>query len=107
MSELLDEAGKAIDAQNAYTASGRLQAIEVIIFLSTILGLAVGLNAIEMPPFYDQTTANTLGRREFWIVFATVTGIAFIAWGCLTHWRRVKRLVHRIRCRFAEASDKK
>ena len=107
VSELLDEAGKAMEAQNAYTASGRLQAIEVIVFLSTILALAVGLNTIQMPPFYDQTTANALGRREFWVVFAIVTGIAFIAWGFLTHWRRVKRLVHRIRCRFAKASDKK
>ena len=107
VSELLDEAGKAIDAQNAYTASGRLQAIEVIIFLSTILGLAVGLNAIQMPPFYDQTTANALGRREFWIVFATVTGIAFIAWGCLTHWRRVKRLVQRIHRCLGKANDTK
>lgn len=107
VSDLLDEVGKAIEAQNTYTASGRLQAIEVIVLLSTILALAVGLNAIQMPPFYDQTTANALGRREFWIVFATVSGIAVIAWGFLTHWKRVKRMAQRIRLRFAGATGEK
>lgn len=107
VSELLDEAGKAIDAQNAYTAAGRLQAIEVIIFLSTVLGLGVALNAIQMPPFFDSTAANALMRREFWLVFATVACAAFGGWLGLTNGKRVRRLAQRIYLRFPRAIGKR
>lgn len=95
LSELLDETSKAMETQNSYISAGRLRVIEVIVFLSTILGLGVGLNAIQMPPFYDQKTINVLERAEFWMVFLAVFGAALGVWLLLGSWQRFKRLVVR------------
>lgn len=89
LSGLLDELSKTLETQNGYVASNRLRAIEVIIFASTILGLGVALNSIQMPPFYEQSTNNTLGRSEFWVVFGVIFCTAFIGWWLLVHGRKV------------------
>lgn len=90
LSVLLDELSKTLETQNSYVASGRLRAIEVIIFASTILGLGVALNSIQMLPFYDQSTENTLGRPEFWVVFGVIFCTAFVGWWLLVHGRKVR-----------------
>ena len=81
---LLDELSKTLETQNSYVTARRLRTIETIIFASTILGLGVALNAIQMPPFYDQTTKNALARTEFWMVFAAVLFMAGVGWGLVT-----------------------
>jgi len=88
---LLDELSKTLETQNSYVASSRLRAIEAIIFASTILGLGVALNSIQMKPFYEAgTDVNTLFRTEFWTVFGVVFCAAIVCWWMLVHGRKAR-----------------
>jgi hypothetical protein len=87
---LLDELSKTLETQNSYVTARRLRTIEAIILVSTILGLGVALNAIQMPPFYDLSTKNALARMEFWMVFGVVLCMAGVGWGLLVHGRKAR-----------------
>ena len=87
-----DETSKVMESQNNYTSAKRIQSIELIIFVSTILGLAVAINAIQMAPFFDQNTSNALQRPIFWIVTISVITAGVLLWGVTNHWRNSRRL---------------
>ncbi len=89
---LLDELSKTLETQNSYETGRRVRTIETIIFFSTILGLGVGLNAIQMAPFYEAgDKINDLTRIEFWIVFAAVFCIAGTIWGFYANGKKIRR----------------
>lgn len=88
----VEDSGKVLEAQSLYMAARRIQTIQAIAFASTVLGLAVALNAIQMPPFYEATAVNALHRPVFWIVVAAVVGAGLLAWTAVNHWWRARRL---------------
>ncbi len=88
----VEDAGKVLEAQSLYVAARRIQTIQAIAFASTVLGLAVALNAIQMPPFYEASAANALHRPVFWIVVAAVVVAGLLTWMAINHWWRVRRL---------------
>jgi hypothetical protein len=91
LTEQTDETANALDMQNSYVTSSRIRSIEWIIFLSTILGLAVAVNALQMAPFYDSTTANALERPIFWYVFMVVAAGGLLLWGVLSNWKQARK----------------
>ena len=93
LTEQAEETTKALEMQNAYVTSARIKSIEMIVFLSTILGLALAVNALQMKPFYDEATENALSRTIFWWVFAVIIGAGIVLWGVLTQWSRARKIV--------------
>lgn len=79
---------------NAYVTSARIRSIEIIVFPSTILGLALAVNALQMRPFYDAATENALSRPIFWWVFAGIIGAGFVLRGVLTQRSRTRKIIH-------------
>lgn len=93
LTEQAEETTKALEMQNAYVTSTRIKSIEMIIFVSTILGLALAVNALQMKPFYDEATDNALSRPIFWWVFAVIICAGIFLWGVLTQWSRARKFV--------------
>ena len=92
----IDEVSKALETQSNYLVSTRIRSIEVIIFVSTVLSLAVAINAIQMAPLYDANTTNAFERPILWIVTCSVIGVGIALWATLNNWRRVKLFIHGI-----------
>lgn len=101
LTEQAEQTSKALEAQNAYVTSSRIRSIETIIFISTVLGLAVALNAIQMPPFFDPGTQNALSRPVFWFVFIAVICGAFLLMGTLSQSHRIRKLLKWIKSRIS------
>lgn len=98
-----EELVRVLEAQSIYVATKRIQSIQAIVFASTVLGLAVALNAIQMPPFYSGSTANALGRPVFWIVVGIVVGGGLAIWFVVTRWSEVLRGLRRFRARIGSS----
>jgi hypothetical protein len=96
-----DETSKVMEEQNNYSSAKRIQSIEIIIFISTILSLAVAINAIQMAPFYDQNTPNALNREIFWIVTGAVIGAGMFLWGMINQWRKTKLMIRWLKRKFS------
>lgn len=83
LSSTVEEFGRVYELQNSYITLMRTRAIEMIhlaSLISVVIAVDVGLNAIQMPPFYEAVTTNVLGRKEFCIsLIAAVVGIAILA----------------------------
>lgn len=92
LTALLDESAKAMETQNNYVLFNRVKTIETIIFLSSVLGLGVATNAIQMPPFFDGKAENALTRPEFWSVFAVIFSGAIVIWGAHFAWPWIKNV---------------
>ena len=92
LGQLLEHRSSVLEGRNAYLDSTRLRTIQAVLFVATILSLAVGLNAIQMPPFYDANTKNALIRQEFWIVAGTTAVLFALVWGVFNGWRHTRRL---------------
>ncbi|HVZ42509.1 MAG TPA: hypothetical protein VHA82_01765 [Ramlibacter sp.] len=80
LGHLAEETAKVLEAQSLFVAARTLRGIQVIVFASTVLGLAVALNAIQMPPFYDSAATNALARPVFWWVIGVVVGAGIATW---------------------------
>ena len=93
LGSLLGRCGEVLQARNAYLDSSRLRTIEVVLFIASMLSLAIGLNAIQMPPFFDSQTTNALSRLEFWLVIAGTVTIFIAMWGAINGWRHARRLI--------------
>lgn len=90
---VVERSEQLLAARTAYADSIRIRTIEAILFVASVLSLAVGLNAIQMPPFFDPNTKNALHRWEFWLVTVSVAGVFVTMWGALTGWRHTRRLL--------------
>lgn len=97
LTEQAEETTKALEMHNTYRTTGRIQSIELIVFLSTILGLGLAINALQMRPFFDAETDNALGRPIFWWVFGIVVGVGLLLLGLLSHWSRTRKLLRWLR----------
>lgn len=86
-----EESVRILEAQSVYIAAKRIQSIQAIVFVSTVLGLAVALNAIQMPPFYSATTMNALERPIFWVVICAVAAGGAGLWLVISSWNRIRR----------------
>ncbi len=92
LSRAVEEYGRAFDLQNAYIALKRARAIEIILLsslISAVVAVGVGLNTIQMPPFYESTTTNALTRPEFWsslVAAILVVGLLAFALVRLFDW---------------------
>lgn len=96
LSFLSEEMQKATQTRESCLANNRLQKIELILFLSAILGLGVGLNAIQMPPFFDAGATKVLLSLTFWIAFGGVIGGSLLIWGGPENWKWARRWGARI-----------
>ena len=103
LTEQAEETTKALEMQNAYVTSSRIQSIEAIIFISTIMGLAVAINALQMPPFFDASTTNALERPIFWYVMLVIAIGGVILWGLFSQWRRFRKLLRHILMKFFQS----
>jgi hypothetical protein len=95
-----EETAKALEMQNSYITSGRIKSIETIIFVSTVLGLGIAINALQMKPFYDANTENALHRPIFWIVLSTIIFGGIFLWGIVNQWRRTRKVIRWLRKKF-------
>lgn len=86
-----EESVRILEAQSVYIATKRIQSIQAIVFVSTVLGLAIALNAIQMPPFYSATTVNALERPIFWVVICSVAAGGAGLWLVIGTWGRIRR----------------
>lgn len=105
LTEQAEETTKALEMQNAYITSARIKSIEMIVFVSTILGLALAVNALQMKPFYDEATDNALSRPIFWWVFAVIIGAGIVLWGVLTQWSRTRKIVRWLKKRLSSRTE--
>lgn len=105
LTEQAEETTKALEMQNAYVTSARIKSIEMIVFVSTILGLALAVNALQMKPFYDEATDNALSRPIFWWVFAVIIGAGIVLWGVLTQWSRTRKIVRWLKKRLSSRTE--
>ena len=90
---LLGQCSEVLQGRNAYLDSSRLRTIEVVLFVASMLSLAIGLNAIQMPPFFDPQTTNALSRLEFWLVVTGTVALFVAMWGTINGWRHTRRLI--------------
>ena len=89
---LMNQCNEVLQGRNAYLDSSRLRTIEVVLFVASILSLAIGLNAIQMPPFYDAQATNALSRLEFWLVVFAIITLFVLMWGTINGWRHTRRM---------------
>lgn len=94
---LLSRCDEVLQAQNTYLDSSRIRTIEAVLFVASALSLAIALNAIQMPPFYDSVTKNALTRTEFWLVTLATAALFGILWGVINGWRHTRRALRWLR----------
>lgn len=87
---LMGQCNEVLQGRNAYLDSSRLRTIEVVLFVASMLSLAIGLNAIQMPPFYDAQATNALSRLEFWLVVVATVVLFVLMWGTINGWRHTR-----------------
>lgn len=93
LGSLLDLSSQALAARSSYMDSSRFRTIQYVLFVASILSLAVALNAIQMPPFYQAgDKVNALQRREFWYVTAAALAVFVLLWAGFAGWRHGRRL---------------
>ncbi len=99
-----DFQAQVLEAHSTYIESRRIKSIETIVFAGTLLSLAVGINAIQMAPFFDQGTTNALLRPIFWVVVAVVGLGGVLLWGSISNWPYCRQWVARLTAKREESS---
>jgi len=100
LADQTDYQGQVLEAHSTYISSRRIKSIETIVFVGALLSLAVALNAIQMPPFFDGNTKNALARPVFWTVVACVALGGLTLWSSVASWPYFKKLLRAIRSTF-------
>ncbi|MDI9333476.1 MAG: hypothetical protein QM533_03790 [Cytophagales bacterium] len=85
LSQLANDVKNLLEAESIYRSTKRIASIQWILFISTVLSLSIAINAIQMKPFYEADTANTLMRPVFWVVIGLVLAGAGIMSYLLSH----------------------
>ncbi len=85
LSQLANDVKNLLETENIYRSTKRIASIQWILFISTVLSLAIAINAIQMKPFYDAETTNTLMRPVFWVVIGLVLAGAGIMSYLVSH----------------------